>query len=616
MPKSSRATTVLPIIVRELEVVRTVDVTPGMRRVTLTGAQLGEFTSTTGLVLPAFRSPGFDDDVKLIFPYPGEQEPVLPIQRQNGVAYHKGRRPLTKVYTVRRYDPATRELDVEFVKHGTGIATTWAYRAAPGDRIHMGGPSVSRSFPTAADWLLVAGDATALPAIARLLEEAPEDLRAQVFVEVAEDDHRLQLRELPGVEVTWLSRHSAEAGTTTMLLDAVRKADWWDGAAFAWVAGEQAAVRDIRRHLVEERAMAKEDIEFIGYWRRTEVIAMEGDSAVPDPDRNTAAVERFHDLTELVPPIAIRVAVGLGLGDLVSRGVTTVDALATATESDPRALGKLLRYLHAVDVLSEPAPGRYGLTEVGEFLTNENWINMLHPDGPGGRETAGIWGLGESVRTGKAAYASVTGQEFAALRREQWFEDKYLERTARVATWLAEPLARSSALAGIEHLVVHSGGAGAVAREITARHPHTRVTICALPTQADWLRRDLPASIPDDARRDRVTVSEQSIFEPPPSSDGVLLLKALASLPDADAVHALRRAAQNVTPGGRVLLVEDTFDTSVLDEHDAEADLFALTRDGSGHRTRAELDAVIHDAGLTVDRTEPIGWRTTLRVLR
>lgn len=616
MPKSSRPVTVLPIVVREVEVLRIADITPGMRRITLTGARLGAFTCDNGCPHPDFRSPGFDDSIRLMFPYPGEGEPVLPSQRANGVVIPKDRRPLAKAYTVRRHDPATRELDIDFVKHGTGTATTWAYRAEPGDRIHFGGPSISRAFPTGMDRLLVVGDETALPAIARMLDDAPADLRGQVFVEIAEDTHRQELRELPGVTVTWLSRNGAAAGSGSLLLDAVRDADRWDGAPFVWVAGEQAAVRDIRRYLVEERAVPKEDIEFTGYWRRSEVVALAADAAVPDPERTTTAFDTFHELTELVPPLAIRAAVGLGIGDLIARGVTGVDALAGATASDPRALARLLRYLHTIDLLTETGPAQYGLTEVGEFLADEIWIDRLHPDGADGRQELGVLGLVESVRTGKAAYAAVTGQDFAALRREQWYEDKFLEQAARFAAFVAEPLAKSTTVGSLEHIVIHAGDAGVVAAEITAAHPLIRVTICALPAQAEWLRRDLPVSIPDAARRDLVRLSEQSIFESAPGSDGVLLVKVLTTLPDADAVHVLRRAAENLTGDGRILLVEDTFDTSALDEHDAEADLIALTRDGGALRTPAELDAVIHAAGLAVDRTEQIGWKTVLRVVR
>ncbi|QYN36927.1 SIP domain-containing protein [Pseudonocardia sp. DSM 110487] len=615
MPKTSRRLTVHPLTLREVEVVRVEDLTPGMRRITLAGAQLREFTSPNGFAQPAFDSSGFDDDIRLVFCYPGQTEPVLPVQKEKGLDLPRNPRPLSKVYTVRRWDPEAGELDVDFVKHGIGVGTTWAYRTRPGDRIHLYGPSASRALPHDAGWLLVAGDDTAIPAIARLLDELPDDARAQVFIEVADDAHRPELRALPHVDVTWLVRDGAEAGTTTLLRDAVKNSEWGEGRPFAWLAGEHTAVRDLRRHLVEDRGLPKEDIEFTGYWRRGEAVALETDKAVPDPEKTVTPFEKLHDLTELIPPIAIRTAVELDIPELISRGVTGVADLAIKTAADERALGKLLRYLHALDVLTETEPGHYLLTAIGEVLTVEFVAGALHPAGVVGREMLGIYGLTESIRTGRASYASVTGRTFAEVRAEQDYEDRYLERLAKFQPALAEPIANSDLLAGVRHLVIHSGGAGAQAREFVAAHDSLRVTICALPAQADWLRRDLPATIPDEQQRARVSVVDQSVFEPSPAADAVFISRAFKALPDPDAVHALRRASENLLPGGRVLLIEETFDTDDLDEHDGEADLLALTCHGSGLRTDAELDAVITRAGLVRNTIHAVGWGTRIHEL-
>ena len=615
MPKTSRRITVRPLTLREVEVVGVRDLTPGMRRITLAGAQLGEFTSANGFAQPAFDSTGFDDDIRLVFRYPGQDRPVLPVQREKGLDLPRDPRPLTRLYTVRRWAPEAGELDVDVVRHGIGVGTTWAYRAQVGDRVHFFGPSSSRALPRDADWLLVAGDDSTIPAIARLLDELPAGTRAQVFIEVAEDGHRQELRELPGVEVTWLARAGADVGASDLLIDAVRNCAWWGGEPFAWLAGEQAAVRDLRRHLVEDRGMSKQDIEFSGYWRRGEVVALETDGAVPDPAKTRTPMEKVHDLTELVAPVAIRTAVELDIPELISRGVTTVPDLAGKAGADERALGKLLRYLHTLDLLTETGPGHYALTSAGEVLTVDFMIDHLHPAGVVGRETLGIRGLTESIRTGRSSYTSVTGQTYAEVRTEQDYEDRYLDRLARFQATLAEPIATSEILTGVRHLVLHSGGAGAQAREFVAAHPDLRITICALPAQADWLRRDLPDSIPDERQRARVGVVEQSVFEPSPAADAVFVIRAFKNLADADAAHALRRAAENLLPGGRVLVVEDLFDTDALDEHDGEADLLALAVHGSGLRTAAELDAVIARAGLERSATHTVGWGTTVHEL-
>ncbi|MFF9149527.1 SIP domain-containing protein [Streptomyces sp. NPDC014861] len=607
MPKTSRRLTVHPPTLREVEIVRTVDISPGMRRITLSGEQLRAFTTSDGFARPAFESPGFDDSLTFYFPYPGHRDPVLPAQGEAKLIVPRDPRPLSRVYTVRRWDPEAGELDVDFVRHGVGAGTTWASRTQPGDVIHFSGPTTSKGFPTGADWMFVAGDDTALPAIGRLLDELPADARAQVLIEIAEEAHRQDLRELPGVDVTWLVRSGAADGTGSLLAEAVRGAEWWAGQALVWLAGEHTAVRDIRRHLVEDRGVRKEDIDFAGYWRRSEVVALENDGSVPDPERTVTPFQRLHDLTELVAPVAIRTAVELGVPDLLSRGVTGVTELAARAGADERALGKLLRYLRTQDVVTETESGHYALTPVGDVLTLDFIADRLHSAGVVGRELLGIHGLTESVRTGRSAYASVTGRTFADVRTEQDYEDRYLERLAKFQPALAGPIATSGLLAGVRHLVIHSGGAAAHAREYVAAHEDLRVTICALPAQADWLRRDLPDTIPDEGQRARVGVLEQSVFEPGPAADAVLVSRALKNLPDADAAHALRRAAENLAPGGRVLLIEEVFDTDDLDEHDGEDDLIGLVCHGSGLRTAAELDAVIARAGLTRGSAHTVG---------
>lgn len=95
---------------------------------------------------------------------------MLPVQLDGTLEWPKEPRPISRVYTVRRWDEQAGELDIDFVKHGTGVATVWAYRCQEGDTVHVAGPASSMA-PPSADWLLVVGDDTALPAIARLLDD-------------------------------------------------------------------------------------------------------------------------------------------------------------------------------------------------------------------------------------------------------------------------------------------------------------------------------------------------------------------------------------------------------------------------------------------------------------
>lgn len=509
VPRNARPRTMKPIALRELEVLRVTDVTPGMRRVTLTGEQLGPCRTPEGVEQQAFVSTGFDDDVRLFFCYPGENEPVLPtIKATGGLSFPRDREILARAYTVRRFDTEAGEVDVDFVTHGIGVASTWAHRATPGQRLHVAGPSVCAGLPEGADWLLVVGDDTALPAIARLLEMLPEDARAQVFIEIGERSHRQELRELPGVEVTWIERDGAEPGDQTLLLDAVRAAEWWPGQVFAWLAGEQSAVRDLRRHLVEEREVAKTDIDFSGCWKREKVEATADDDSVPDPEHE-AAFMRFHEQAEIAPALAIRAAADLGIGDLVSRGVRTVPALAERIGADPTALGKLLRYLRAIDLVTcESAIGDdvYRLTETGEFLTNDYVLDVLRSDGVEARQQLALQGLTESVRTGGASYASVTGHDAAALWEDESYARAVFNDASESGGMIGPSLAELPEFADARRVTIHSDGAGAVAAALVAAHPQMQVEIVASPAQAAWLRDDLPMTLPEADQRERVIV--------------------------------------------------------------------------------------------------------------
>ena len=609
MPKNSRRITVHPIVLRQLVVARIVDVTPGLRRVTLAGDQLRSFASANGVVQPDFQSTGFDDDVRLVFPYPGADETVLPIQDDGHLDWPTDPRPLSRVYTVRRWDPAAGEVDVDFVRHGTGIGTTWAYRAQPGDRMHVAGPAASQAMPEA-DWILAVGDDTALPAISRLLAELPAHVRARVFVETSGAERIHSLSEREDVVVTWLVREPDES--TSRLLGAVESLDWWDGTPFAWIAGEASVVKSVRRHLVGERGMPIADVEFTGYWRRGEVITLDADPAVPDPARNQEAFERLHEMGELLRPLAIRAAVALGLPELIARGTETAAELAAATGSNPVALAKLLRYLDAIGIVKKADNDGYQLTDVGDYLTEDFVVDVLHPDGFWGRRELGFLGLVDSVRTGRESYSSVTGQTYDQLRTEDWYNDRLHTQVSGYARYFAEPLAKSESLAGIQRLVIRSEAAGVLAHAIVDANPDVLVDISGLPSHLAWARADLDASIGDPGARSRIELSERSLFEATEPADAVLLVSQLNQLPEDDAALVLRRASESLTSNGRVIVYDESLNGEDLDEHETENDLLSLALHGTGVRTKAEQEAIFAAAGLAVEGVETVGWGAAL----
>ncbi|MFJ2026930.1 siderophore-interacting protein [Streptomyces sp. NPDC087897] len=250
--------------------VRVVDVeriTPGTARISFTADEL-----------PALMEDRPDQQMKLCLPRAGQTVPRLPERCADDpygmrwyeayLAIPEAERPWMRGFTVRSYDRGRNVMAVDFVLHGdAGPASRWGAAARPGDVLGMVGPSslYARPLP-AARRMLLAGDETALPAIATVLEALPAGTGAVVYAEVADPAEE---RELPpaagGAEVHWV--HRDRGGSLT---EAVRDAGpELDGVGAAWVAGEASAVRELRRHLVEERQLPKNAVEFSGYWRRS-----------------------------------------------------------------------------------------------------------------------------------------------------------------------------------------------------------------------------------------------------------------------------------------------------------------------------------------------------------
>ncbi|WP_327674589.1 siderophore-interacting protein [Kitasatospora sp. NBC_00458] len=254
-----------------LQVVRSTRITPHLVRITLAGESL------TGFV-----NGGLDQRIKLLLPQPGQSEPQTPSGEGDFGWYQTWRgmdpavRPVLRTYTVRAQRRDPDEIDIDIAVHGDhGPGSRWAVAAAPGDRVLVCGPAVEEAggvefrLPQGADWVLLAGDESALPAVAAILDELPAGLPVRVFAEIEGPGEEGYLPTgRPGVEVTWLYRDR----DAQVLPAAVRAAELPAGEPYAWIAGEAATVRELRRHLVGERGIDRRAVCFMGYWRagRTE----------------------------------------------------------------------------------------------------------------------------------------------------------------------------------------------------------------------------------------------------------------------------------------------------------------------------------------------------------
>jgi NADPH-dependent ferric siderophore reductase len=232
--------------------------TPRMFRVTLRAPDFG-------LDWP-IQQPG--EVITLCFAEPGT--PIVAPQRGSWAFGPGGRPELWRNFTVRRHDPAREEIDVDVVLHEPrGFACAWAQDAPIGAWVGYAGPRVDFALRPDAEWLLLCGDETALPAIAAILESAEPGRDVEAVVEVADAAEEQDLELEPNARVRWVHRDGAPPATTGHLAEALRSIALPDRPGQAWGAAESAIARDIRTVLREERGLPRRHVKATGYWLRT-----------------------------------------------------------------------------------------------------------------------------------------------------------------------------------------------------------------------------------------------------------------------------------------------------------------------------------------------------------
>lgn len=236
---------------------RVEQLTPSMVRVVFGGVGLADFVATEST----------DQYVNALFVPEGAPYEV-PFDVDAARLLDPRLRPRGRRLTVRSWDQTARCLVIDVVVHGDdGFAGRWARNAAVGDRLQMTGPSGGYRPDPDADWYLMVGDESAMPAIAASLEVLPERARCVVIGVVDDAAHELSLESPGSLEINWLHRCIAP-DPERQLLDAVEALDWLPGAVDVFVHGEASEVRAIRKHLFTERGVSADRASISPYWRR------------------------------------------------------------------------------------------------------------------------------------------------------------------------------------------------------------------------------------------------------------------------------------------------------------------------------------------------------------
>lgn len=240
-----------PNRLRQVEVVGRTMVTPLMIRLTFGGPGLADFES---------HAP--DEHVKILFPDP-DGSLRLPEPDGDKLVWPRPL-PVTREYTVRRYEADAGELDIDFVVHEGGLASVWAESVEPGTPVWIAGPPRGWIVPDDYDYYVLAGDESALPAIARFVSELPASATGRAGV-IVEDSGEEQPLEAPaGIGLSWLHRTAdAVALLDGFLASVVPPAG---ARTYLWVSGEQRLLKPAR-DWAQRHGVRRHDRHTTGYWR-------------------------------------------------------------------------------------------------------------------------------------------------------------------------------------------------------------------------------------------------------------------------------------------------------------------------------------------------------------
>jgi hypothetical protein len=304
----------------------------------------------------------------------------------------------------------------------------------------------------------------------------------------------------------------------------------------------------------------------------------------------------------------VAAAAELRIPDLLAGGPKTADQLATATEIDRGRLGRFLRGLVVLGMLSQDESGAYSNTEVGQ---------LFRTDTLGSRRPMAMmmlphdylsWGhFMDVLRSG------ATGQQLAhgvslwdSVARDPDFAVRFNQAMASNSELVTEFVAGSGDFARASLIIDVGGGKGALVGGVLARHDHLRGVVCDLP--AGLL--DARAYLQELGVADRCAVVEADFFREIPSGGDVYLLKDI--LHDWDDEHAaailavcrgaMRRGAK-LTVVERVMPETVSADPKYLGP--VMTDLHMMVLLGGRERTLSDYRSLFEEAGFSFDRHVP-----------
>ena len=175
--------------------------------------------------------------------------------------------PISRVYTVRSFNPVNAQIEIDFVKHeDLSPAMEWLNSAQVGTKIGLIGPR-PHFIPnfTAKKHVVMFADDTAVPALYSILKQWELGISADIFIESFEKDIASQLPELEHVKIHSFHKehHTSQKG---FLLKAAFALENYENITI-WAACERNEARALRQFFLEDQQLNKNDVRIAGYWR-------------------------------------------------------------------------------------------------------------------------------------------------------------------------------------------------------------------------------------------------------------------------------------------------------------------------------------------------------------
>jgi hypothetical protein len=307
---------------------------------------------------------------------------------------------------------------------------------------------------------------------------------------------------------------------------------------------------------------------------------------------NDNDVQTLRRMSGLVTPMALRVAVTLGLPDRLHGTAATADLLATELAVNPRALELLLGHLVTLGVVERAGPG-YRTTELGEHLradAGNGLYNLLHQDTAAGRADLAFVDLAHSIRTGEPAYPLRYGRDFWTDLAEQ---SHLREAFDRQMTWrIRDKIPQFVAAVDWSRfgmIVDVGGGPGDLLAAVLDAHPGVFGHLVDLEVG--------PALRNLSRLGDRARATAGSFFDPLPEADAYLLFNILHDWDDEQCHRILARCAEAMDRDGRVIIVESIRGLRAS----TEMDLVMLVHFGGQERSVAQFEELAEPHGLVLD---------------